>query len=77
MYMKGEEGEEGRIRRTLDRRLETRQNEKNIIGYAVSLKGGWPARRATAPFLLSGRGIPTYTRGPTPANFTPVLRITQ
>ena len=28
-----------------------------IIGYAVTLKSGWPARRATAPFLLSGRGI--------------------
>ena len=34
----------------------------DIIGYVVSLKDGWPALRATAPFLLSGRGTPTYTR---------------
>jgi hypothetical protein len=30
----------------------------------VPLESRWPARRATAPFLLGGRGIPTYTRGP-------------
>ena len=42
----------------VDKRL-----DKSVRGikvrYAVTLKGGWPARRATAPFLLSGRGIPT------------------